>query len=131
MLVTTAMMGERRRKVPSLSSASATRNSPCPRRALVPSARTVPPTTTVGSRAETRQPPCRLALHHVRTGDDVAEREQHLRDAAHTDATDADEVDPALAPVHRRAPRTGQPEPPAPVPDPALKPHHARTLLEN
>ena len=55
MLVTTAMIGERRRNVPSLSSASATRNSPCPSRAFVPSARSLPPTTTVGSSPASRR----------------------------------------------------------------------------
>src|SRR5581483_6141793 len=54
MFVTTATIGERRRNVPSLSSASATRNSPCPRRAFVPSVRSFPPTTTVGSRPASR-----------------------------------------------------------------------------
>src|SRR5262245_2449200 len=50
MLVMTATAGARRRNEPSLSSASATRNGPCPRRALVPSAWRRPPTTMVGSR---------------------------------------------------------------------------------
>ena len=54
MLVTTAMMGESIRNEPSLSSASATRYSPWPRRALLPSARSLPPTTTVGSRPASR-----------------------------------------------------------------------------
>src|SRR6185436_17191589 len=44
------MVGESLRKLPSDSSASATRNSPCPRRALAPRPCTRPPTTTVGSR---------------------------------------------------------------------------------
>ena len=49
MLVTTAMVGERSKKLPSLSSASATRISPWPILALVPSMRTRPPITMVGS----------------------------------------------------------------------------------
>ena len=49
MLVTTAITGESSRKVPSLSSASATSSSPWPRRALVPMACTLPPMTVVGS----------------------------------------------------------------------------------
>ena len=55
MLVTTAMVGVSLRKLPSLSSASATKRSPSPRRALVPSALTLPPTTTVGSSPAARR----------------------------------------------------------------------------
>src|SRR6266542_2983822 len=44
------MVGVSLRNVPSDSSASATRNSPRPSRALVPRPCTRPPTTTVGSR---------------------------------------------------------------------------------
>ncbi len=54
MFVTTATMGDRSRNVPSLSSASATRISPWPRRALLPSVRSLPPTTMVGSRPASR-----------------------------------------------------------------------------
>ncbi len=54
MLVTTAIVGVSRRNEPSLSSASATRRSPAPRRALEPSAAIFPPTTTVGSRPAAR-----------------------------------------------------------------------------
>ena len=43
------MVGVSLRNEPSDSSASATRNSPLPSRALVPSPWTRPPTTTVGS----------------------------------------------------------------------------------
>ena len=49
MFVTTATVGESFRKVPSLSSASATRNSPCPSFALEPRLFSLPPTTAVGS----------------------------------------------------------------------------------
>ena len=49
MFVTTATVGESFRKVPSLSSASATRNSPCPSFALEPRLFSFPPTTAVGS----------------------------------------------------------------------------------
>src|SRR5438876_164878 len=101
MLVTTATMGERRRNVPSLSSASATRNSPCPRRAFVPSARSLPPTTMVGSRPASR------------------------RTAATSEVVVVFPWDPAPAPVHRRITLAGQPEPPTPVPDPAPEPDHA------
>ena len=48
--VTTAMVGESLRNEPSLSSASATRKSPCPNLALLPVALSFPPITTVGSR---------------------------------------------------------------------------------
>ena len=50
MVVTTAMVGESLRNEPSDSSASATRNSPWPRRAFSPRPWIRPPTTTVGSR---------------------------------------------------------------------------------
>ena len=51
MLVTTAMLGDRARKDPSLSSASATRKSPFPNLALEPPhIFNLPPITTVGSR---------------------------------------------------------------------------------
>src|SRR5216110_598666 len=83
------------------------------------------------TRAPSRSSRRVVSLSTTSEPDDVAEGEQHLRDTAHPDPADADEVDPALAPVHRRAPQAGQPEPPAPIPDPALKPHHARSLLEN
>ncbi len=53
MLVTMAMAGERRRKLPSDSSASATRYSLWPKRALLPKARSFPPTTMVGSQPAT------------------------------------------------------------------------------
>ena len=49
MFVTTATVGDNMRKLPSLSSASATSSLPWPSRALVPSARSLPPITTVGS----------------------------------------------------------------------------------
>src|SRR5512141_278019 len=49
MLVTTATVGESFRNEPSLSSASATRNSPCPSFALDPRLFSFPPTTAVGS----------------------------------------------------------------------------------
>jgi len=49
MLVTTATVGKSWRKEPSLSSASATRNSLCPRRALLSKMFNRPPTTAVGS----------------------------------------------------------------------------------
>ena len=49
MLVTTATVGDSNRKVPSLSSASATRISPRPICALPASDRTRPPMTRVGS----------------------------------------------------------------------------------
>ena len=49
MLVTIAICGFRRRKLPSLSSASATSQSPVPRRALAPAASSWPPITKVGS----------------------------------------------------------------------------------
>src|SRR3990172_2555016 len=49
MFVTTAMVGDSLRKLPSLSSASATRNSPCPSLAFVPRLFSLPPMTTVGS----------------------------------------------------------------------------------
>ena len=49
MLVTTVIAGESSRNVPSLSSASATKRSPRPSRALLPRAWTLPPITTVGS----------------------------------------------------------------------------------
>src|SRR5512146_538192 len=49
MLVTTATVGDRRRNDPSLSSASATRNSPWPSFALDPRLLSFPPTTAVGS----------------------------------------------------------------------------------
>src|SRR5437016_6171693 len=103
MLVTTAMIGDRRRKVPSLSSASATRNSPWPRRALVPSVRSLPPTTTVGSRNV------------------VAERQQHLGDATHADTADADEMNPPLPPAHHASSVARSPGPRAP-----LQAHHER-----
>ncbi|GIW55261.1 MAG: hypothetical protein KatS3mg082_1665 [Nitrospiraceae bacterium] len=57
MFVTATMVGESRRKEPSLSSASATRRSPRPRRAWLPSAFTLPPMTIVGS-----SPPCASTL---------------------------------------------------------------------
>ena len=50
MLVTTARIGESRKKDRSLSSASATRYCDLPDRAFDPMASTRPPTTTVGSR---------------------------------------------------------------------------------
>ena len=53
MLVTTAITGARRRKEPSLSSASATSRSPAPRRVVLgvaSGASTRPPITAVGSR---------------------------------------------------------------------------------
>ena len=50
MLVTTTIVGPSNRKVPSLSSASATRNRPCPSRALLSSACRRPPMTIVGSK---------------------------------------------------------------------------------
>ena len=50
MFVTTAMVGDIFRNDPSLSSASATIKSPCPRRALEPMLFNFPPITTVGSR---------------------------------------------------------------------------------
>ena len=50
MLVITSITGDSLRKEPSLSSASATRNSPSPSLALLPKPCTLPPTTTVGSR---------------------------------------------------------------------------------
>ena len=50
MVVTTAMVGASLRNEPSDSSASATRNSPWPSRALEPRWLTRPPTTIVGSR---------------------------------------------------------------------------------
>ncbi|MNR13797.1 hypothetical protein D3C85_1302250 [compost metagenome] len=49
-LVTTDITGCRYRKEASDSSASATRYSPLPRRALVPAAVSLPPITKVGSR---------------------------------------------------------------------------------
>jgi hypothetical protein len=49
MLVTTATVAGSFRKVPSDSSASATSQSPVPRRALVPQALMMPPLMTVGS----------------------------------------------------------------------------------
>src|SRR5512139_1913042 len=49
MFVTTATVGESFRNEPSLSSASATRNSPCPSFALEPRLFSLPPTTAVGS----------------------------------------------------------------------------------
>ena len=49
MLVTIATAGLRRRKLPSLSSASATSHWPPPRRALAPAASNCPPITKVGS----------------------------------------------------------------------------------
>ena len=49
MLLTTAIVGDSSKKLPSLSSASATRNSPWPVLALVPSICTRPPITMVGS----------------------------------------------------------------------------------
>ena len=49
MFVITETAGLSRRNEPSLSSASATRNWPCPRRALDPIAWSLPPTTIVGS----------------------------------------------------------------------------------
>ena len=48
--MTTAMVGGSSKKVPSLSSASATMNSPLPSLAFVPQALSLPPMTTVGSR---------------------------------------------------------------------------------
>ena len=48
--MTTAIVGVSCRNEPSDSSASATRNSPWPSRALEPRAVTRPPTTTVGSK---------------------------------------------------------------------------------
>ncbi len=45
-----AATGFRRRKLPSLSSASATSQSPPPRRAFAPAASSLPPITKVGSR---------------------------------------------------------------------------------
>ena len=58
MVVTTAMVGVSFRKEPSDSSASATRYSPWPSRALEPKLVTRPPTTTVGSsRASARTAP--------------------------------------------------------------------------
>src|SRR3972149_1478059 len=48
MLVTTATVGESFRKAPSLSSASATRNSPMPSFALEPRLFSFPPTPAVG-----------------------------------------------------------------------------------
>src|SRR6478752_2512522 len=54
MLVTTAIVGVRRRNEPSLSSASATSMLPSPRRALLPRAAIRPPTTTVGSKPAAR-----------------------------------------------------------------------------
>src|SRR6266571_2371669 len=50
MLVTTAMVGDRRRNEPSLSSASATRRSPFPSLALLPITPSRPPMMMVGSR---------------------------------------------------------------------------------
>ena len=47
--MTTAMAGESLRKLPSLSSASATRRSPPPSLALAPMLFSLPPVTTVGS----------------------------------------------------------------------------------
>ncbi len=49
MFVTTATVGDSFRNEPSLSSASATRNSPCPSLALLPMPFNLPPITTVGS----------------------------------------------------------------------------------
>src|SRR5207247_3697782 len=57
--------------------------------------------------------------------------EQARRAGARADPGDADDVAPALPPVHRRAPQAGEPQPPAPVRGPALQPDHARTLLES
>ena len=54
MFVTTAMVGVSFKNDPSLSSASATKRSPAPSRAFEPSAFTLPPTTTVGSRPAAR-----------------------------------------------------------------------------
>ncbi len=179
MLVTTATVGESIRKLPSLSSASATRSFPWPSRALVPSARSLPPITTVGSRparastsamkdvvvvlpcvpatampnfmrissasisargitgmrssrarttsgfdmphrrgdhhhvdvlldvvgsmadsddrTETLEALRRLGFGEIRAADDVSHVEQHLGDAAHADAADADEMNVVLA----------------------------------
>ena len=55
MFVTTAIVGVSLRNDPSLSSASATKRSPSPCRAFVPSALTLPPTTTVGSSPAARR----------------------------------------------------------------------------
>ena len=55
MLVMAAMVGERWRNEPSDSSASATSRSPAPRAALVPSALSLPPMMTVGSRPGSRR----------------------------------------------------------------------------
>ena len=61
-LVTTAIVGESFKNEPSLSSASATRYSPCPSLALLPMPFNLPPITTVGS-----NPPdaSRLAIKDV------------------------------------------------------------------
>jgi hypothetical protein len=55
MLFTTASTGRSSRNERSNSSASATRYSPVPRRAFVPSCRTRPPTITVGSSSAARR----------------------------------------------------------------------------
>src|SRR5574342_425941 len=117
MFVTTAIVGESRRKEPSLSSASRTMYSPFPSRALLPIVFNNPPTTTVGSyparsrivaiievvvvfpcvRVKDRRP---LALKGLRDGsgaevgarDLVSQIEQYLRNAAHADPTDSDEM---------------------------------------
>ena len=208
MLVTTAMIGDSMRNEPSLSSASATRKSPCPSRALVPSARSLPPTTTVGSRPASRSTvpssevvvvlPCvpaiampyfmrissasisargmtgilssraratsglanatademtststpsstwvascgpvtmcaprsdeatgGVVLVQVGSGHAIAEREQHLGDAAHADPADADEVDASLRSVHRRHSVQRTQRPPGP---PNLPSHDAKHL---
>ena len=59
MLVTTAMVGESFRKLPSLSSASATRNSPCPSLALAAQAVELPADHHGGVEARLRPAPWR------------------------------------------------------------------------
>ena len=54
MLVTTATNGFKRRKLPSLSSASATNHSPLPNCALAPADKSWPPITKVGSKPPSR-----------------------------------------------------------------------------
>ena len=52
--------------------------------------------------AQRRQPARDVALAHVRAGDRVAEVQQHLGDARHADAADADEMDRDVALAEHR-----------------------------
>src|SRR5262249_762403 len=60
----------------------------------------------------------------------ITEREQDLGDAAHADPADADEVYPALAPVHPGRSLRVEPRPATPVDHTAPQPHHVQMGLQ-